>query len=77
MSQWAAFSRLQAPFHLYVPAACIDSSRRLAADLGIPVAELWAYQAIGDQMRFTVVQRTAPANPGVARVMARRQQRNR
>jgi hypothetical protein len=62
MSQWAALSRLRAPFHLYVPVAYVDSSRRLAADLGIAVAELWAYQAIGDQMRFTVVQKA----PGAA-----------
>jgi hypothetical protein len=61
MSQWAALSRLRAPFHLYVPAAYVDSSRRLAADLGIAVAELWAYQAIGDQMRFTVVQKAPGA----------------
>ena len=37
MSQWAAFSRLRAPFHLYVPASSIDTARRLCADLQIPV----------------------------------------
>jgi hypothetical protein len=57
MSQWAAFSRLRVPFHLYVPIGCIDSARRLCADLQIPAAEMWAYNAIGDQMRFTLVQK--------------------
>ena len=42
----------------------------MAADLQIPVAEIWAYSAFGDQMRFTLVQRspvpevkTRPAAP--------------
>ena len=29
MSQWVAFSKFKAPFHLYVPTACIDNARRL------------------------------------------------
>jgi hypothetical protein len=57
MSQWAAFSKLRVPFHLYVPVGCVDSARRLCADLQIPAAEVWAYHAIGDQMRFTLVQK--------------------
>jgi hypothetical protein len=61
MSQWAAFSKLRAPFHLYVPASNIDTAKRLCADLQIAAAELWAYNALGDQMRFTLVQRTATA----------------
>jgi hypothetical protein len=61
MSQWAALAKLRAPFHLYVPAGSLDTTRRLAADLQIPVAELWTYSAIGDQMRFTLVQRSAAA----------------
>ena len=61
MSQWAALAKLRAPFHLYVPAGSLDTARRLAADLQIQVAELWAYNAIGDQLRFTLVQRSAAA----------------
>jgi hypothetical protein len=61
MSQWAALAKLRAPFHLYVPAGSLDTTRRLAADLQIPVAELWTYTPIGDQMRFTLVQRSAAA----------------
>lgn len=64
MSQWAAFARLRVPFHLYVPAGCIDSARRLCEDLQIPAAEMWAYSAFGDQMRFTLVQKTAQAADG-------------
>lgn len=66
MSQWAAFGRLQAPFHLYIPVSSIDVARRLCLDLQIPVTEIWAYHAIGDQMRFTLVQRAAePEAPKV------------
>ncbi|HEX5109313.1 MAG TPA: hypothetical protein VFV95_12730 [Vicinamibacterales bacterium] len=58
MSQWASFARLRVPFHLYLPTASVDSARRFCADLSIPVAEMWAYQSIGDQLRFTLVHRT-------------------
>jgi hypothetical protein len=70
MSQWAALSKLRAPFHLYVPIACIDNARRLASEHSIPVAEMWAYHAIGDQIRFTLVQRTQEAEPRPARAAA-------
>jgi hypothetical protein len=59
MSQWKTFSQQKAPFHLYVPVQCIDSAKRMAADLQIPVAEIWTYSAFGDQMRFTLMHRTA------------------
>ena len=62
MSQWVAFGRLRAAFHLYVPSSMIDVARRLCQDLQIPVAEIWTYHAVGDQMRFTLVQR-APGAP--------------
>jgi hypothetical protein len=63
MSQWAAFSKLRAPFHLYVPASYIDTAKRLCADLQIAAAEIWAYNALGDQMRFTLVHRSASRAP--------------
>jgi hypothetical protein len=63
MSQWVAFGKLRAQFHLYVPASAIDSTRRLCTDLGIPVAEIWAYHSIGDQLRFTLVQKSAISLP--------------
>jgi hypothetical protein len=59
MSQWAAFSKLRAPFHLYVPASNVDTAKRLCVDLQIPVTEIWAFNALGDQMRFTLVQRSS------------------
>ena len=61
MSQWAAFSKLRTPFHLYVPSGSVDTARRLCNDLQIQVAEFWAYNWLGDQMRFTLVQRSAAA----------------
>ena len=57
MSEWGAFSRLRTPFHLYVPASMIDVARRLVQDMQMPVAEIWAYSLLGDQLRFTLVQR--------------------
>jgi hypothetical protein len=61
MSQWATFSKLRVPFHLYVPASGIDSARRLCTDLQIQIAEMWAYHAIGEQIRFTLVSRSPQA----------------
>lgn len=63
MSQWGAFSRLRVPFHLYVPAGSVDSTRRLCADLQIQVTELWSYSSFGDQIRFTIVHRTNQPEP--------------
>jgi hypothetical protein len=64
MSQWVTFSKLRVPFHLYVPAAGVDSARRLCSDLQIQAAEMWAYHAIGEQIRFTLVSRTqGPERP--------------
>jgi hypothetical protein len=64
MSQWATFARLRVPFHLYLPTASVDSARRFCSDFSIPVAEMWAYQAVGDQLRFTLVQRAPQAGDG-------------
>ena len=61
MSQWVAFSKFKALFHLYVPTGSVDSTRRLCTEFDVNVAELWAYQAVGDQIRFTLVQRSAAA----------------
>jgi hypothetical protein len=63
MSQWATFSKLRAPFHLYVPASNVDTAKRLCADMQIAAAEIWAYNALGDQMRFTLVHRSASRSP--------------
>jgi len=57
MSQWKAFAGLRVPFHLYLPSASVDSARRFCTEMEIPVAEMWAYQAVGDQIRFALVHR--------------------
>ena len=59
MSQWATFSRLRAPFRLYIPVSSVDTAKRLCAGLQISVAEIWAYSWLGEQVRFTLVQRSA------------------
>jgi hypothetical protein len=61
MAQWAHLGRAKAPFHLYVPAGCIDIARRLAAENHVKVSELWSFHTIGDQTRFTLVDRSGPA----------------
>ena len=61
MAQWAHLGRARAPFHLYVPAGSVDIARRLAAENQVNVAEMWSYHTIGDQTRFTMVHRAAPA----------------
>jgi hypothetical protein len=71
MSQWATFSRLRAEFHLYVPAICVDSVKRLITDLQLTVGELWAYNTIGDQIRFTLMQRSPQAAKAAAAAAAR------
>lgn len=63
MSQWAAFSRLRIPFHLYIPASYVDVARRLCQDLQLTPPEIWTYQAIGDQIRFALVQRGVYGEP--------------
>jgi hypothetical protein len=60
MAQWAHFGRARAPFHLYVPATAVDMARRLCVENQVSVSEIWSYHSMGDQTRFTLVQR-APA----------------
>ena len=71
MSQWATFSRLRVPFHLYIPAANIDAAKRLCTDLHISVAEIWAYNWLGDHMRFTLMQRSTRSSDGKGRAVPR------
>jgi len=62
MAQWAAYGRLRVPFHLYVPIGAVDMARRLALDHEVVVTEIWTYDNIGDQVRFTLVHK-APDPP--------------
>lgn len=61
MAQWAHLGRARVPFHLYVPAGCVDIARRLAQENGVNVAEIWSFHTIGDQTRFTLVHRSPEA----------------
>ena len=70
LAQWAHYSRLRVPFHLYVPAGMVDVARRLCEDNQIHVSEIWSYHAIGDQVRFTLVHRSREAPAGAVRKRA-------
>jgi hypothetical protein len=64
MAEWARMAQVKAAFHLYVPAGSVDPARRLCTDHNVPVAEIWAYHPIGDQMRFNLVYKApAPTRP--------------
>jgi hypothetical protein len=63
MSQWAHLGRARVPFHLYVPASSVEIARRLAIENHVHVAELWSFHTIGDQTRFTLVQKAGPPEP--------------
>jgi hypothetical protein len=67
MAQWAHFGRARAPFYLYVPASAVDIARRLCVENQVSVSEIWSYHSIGDQTRFTMVQRSAQVKPPVER----------
>lgn len=67
LAQWAHFSRLRAPFHLYVPSSMVDVARRLCEDNHIHVNEIWSYHSIGDEVRFTLVHRSREPQPGAER----------
>jgi hypothetical protein len=61
LAEWAHYSRLRAPFQLYVPAGMVDVARRLCEDNQIHVSEIWSYHSVGDQIRFTLVHRNRDA----------------
>lgn len=55
MAEWMRMAQLKAAFHLYLPTGSVDSAKRLCAAHRIPVAEIWTFHPVGDQMRFTMV----------------------
>jgi len=67
LAQWGHFSRLRAPFYLYVPAGMVDVARRLAEENNIHITEIWSYHTVGDQIRFTLVHRSREAAPPAPR----------
>lgn len=80
LAQWVHYGKVRAAFHLYVPSGMIDVARRLCEDNHIHVTELWSYHTIGDDVRFTLVQKSREPVPAprarvpapVARPAARR-----
>jgi hypothetical protein len=61
MAEWAPLGRLRAPFYLYVPPNTVDTVRRLCAAHEVAAAEIWTYHMAVDQIRFTMVHRSADA----------------
>ncbi len=71
MAEWVPFGRLRTRFYLYVPTGSVEVARRLCTDHNVPVAEIWTYHNVGDQVRFTMVHR-APAPPAARRTVTPR-----
>jgi hypothetical protein len=46
-----------------VPAGSVDIAKRLAAENGVNVSEIWSFHTIGDQTRFTLVHRAPAPQP--------------
>lgn len=46
MAQWVHFSRVRAPFHLYVPVTAFDAARRLCEANHVRVSEIWTYRPL-------------------------------
>jgi hypothetical protein len=46
MAQWVHFSKVRAPFHLYVPVTSFDAARRLCEAHHVRVAEIWTYRGL-------------------------------
>ncbi len=65
LSQWVPFGKLRAAFHLYVPSSMVDFARRLCEDNQIHVNEIWSFHMVGDEVRFTLVQRSREVAPPV------------
>lgn len=62
LAEWAHFGRVRAAFHLYVPSQMVDVARRLCEDNQVHVNEVWSYHTVGDEIRFTLVQRNRDAS---------------
>jgi hypothetical protein len=73
LAEWAHFSKLRAPFHLYVPSGMVDVARRLCDDNQITVHEIWSYHAVGEDVRFALVHRSREV-PTTPQISARRPQ---
>ncbi len=79
-AEWGVFCKLKVPMYLYVPPTSVDTARRLCAEYGIPVAEVWTFHTTFDQVRFTMIYRSpdapvvkvsAPSKPAAKPVAAK------
>lgn len=61
LAEWGVFSKLKAPFYLYVPPQSYESARRICDEHQFPVAEIWTYHLGLDQVRFTQAYRSPHA----------------
>lgn len=61
LAQWTHFARIKAAFHLYVPSAMVEVARRLCEDNHLVVHEIWAYNGIGDDVRFALIHKSKEA----------------
>ena len=59
LAEWGVFSKLKVPLHLYVPPASLDTARRLCTEHQIELGELWTFHVAMDQVRFTMIHRSA------------------
>jgi len=71
MAEWVPYGRLRPAFHLYIPASMAEVAKRLCTDFNVPVAEIFSYLWLGDEMRFLSVHKApasakAPARPAKA-----------
>jgi hypothetical protein len=66
LAQWVHLAKLRASFQLYVPTTMVDVARRLCEDNHVNANEIWSYNSIGDQVRFTLVHRSRETAPSRA-----------
>ena len=67
MAEWMRMGKLKAAFHLYVPTGSVDPAKRLCVQHAIPVAEIWTFHPVGDQMRFTMVYKSPESSRAAKR----------
>jgi hypothetical protein len=67
LSQWTCLDKAKVPFYLYVPANMVDVARRLSANHHVTVEEVWSYHTVGEEIRFTLIDRAAPDRKVAAR----------
>ena len=63
MAQWANLAKARTSLVLFVPVGAVEAARRLSHENSIKLAELWTYNVLGDQVRFTSVFREHGAEP--------------